>query len=107
MNNGLLPLIVCLPSTESLLLLSVEFQDILGNEGKPDTGDTGADDTPAPASEGPRGPAAAGPSAGGGGGGGSKYVPPSMRDGGNKRGESMSKGGRGGENENNLFRDYL
>lgn len=29
------------------------------------------------------------PSGGGGGGGGSKYVPPSMREGGNKRGESM------------------
>eukprot|EP01137_Pigoraptor_chileana_P006859 Opistho-2@51699 len=31
--------------------------------------------------------------------GGSKYVPPSMRDGGNKRGESMNRGGRGGEGE--------
>ena len=39
------------------------------------------------------------PKPSGGGGGGSKYVPPSMRVGGNKRGESMSmKGSRGDEN---------
>ena len=57
-------------------------------------GEAKKEDTP-PTEAGANPAAAAAPKPGGGGAGG-KYVPPSMRDGGNKRGESMSMSKRGG-----------